>query len=74
MRWDLESRNLDYGNTESQYPSSQKSFEQELDNLKTILSTDQSTKDRARLNRKILFSVLGILAIAGVFVALYFIR
>ena len=74
MRWDLESRKLDYDKTDSQFSSTEMSFEQELDNLKTILSKNESTADRAKLQKRILLSVLGLVAIAGVFMVLYLLK
>jgi hypothetical protein len=74
MRWDIESRKLDYDKTDSQFSSTEMSFEQELDNLKTILSKNESTTDRAKLQKRILLSLLGLVVTAGVFMVLYLLK
>ena len=72
MRWDLESRKLNYsrsnGNGVGNDP--QVSFEQELENLKTILSKPQTSKT-TRFRNQVLLMMLGIAAVGGLFLVFY---
>ncbi len=64
MRWDLESRKLAYKNEEKQFGKPQVSFEQELDNLKTILANGP-VKDRGYgvLRKKQVAIIMGIVVL-----------
>ena len=63
MRWDLDSRKLAYKNSEKQFEKSQISFEQELDNLKTILAQDRSRSSWFSLTRNRSVAVVILVAV-----------
>ena len=65
MRWDLESRKLGYNNSTVRHNDPQISFEQELENLKSILSTDQAHERRTRTRNRVILTAIGIVTLVG---------